>query len=471
MKILNNSCSKIILLILLIGGNFSCKDFLEVGLPKTEVVSKAVFENEATATAAMLSIYGSFMQSSGTSIGASLYLGQAADELISYAAPPFSNYYKNELDPLSNNEFWKPYYDAIYRANVVIEGIDASTTLSTSVKDQLKGEALFVRAFFHFYLFNLFGDIPYLISTDYKINNVAPRMSPDVVYTHLIEDLKLAKQLLTDKFPDAANQPGLERVRPNKTAAQAMLARIYLYRKDWVNASIEASSILTNTATYELLSDLNNVFKKNSKEAIWQMMSSDKLNYTNGYEGYNFILNAPPGPFGSSSVSLSDYVWNSFEDNDKRKANWVGTFMNFHYPFKYKVKAVGQPVSEYSMVIRLAELYLIRAEALAEQGKLSEAIADLDAIRSRAGVLKIAETQPDVEKAELLSLIYHERQVELFTEWGHRWLDLKRTEQTENVLKPVKGAAWQSTDQLFPIPKSQMDNSPAFKGKQNPGYN
>jgi starch-binding outer membrane protein, SusD/RagB family len=471
MKILNIPLALIVAFILFVGGSFSCKEFLDVGLPKTEVISKAVFENPATATSAMLSVYGSFMQTSATSMGSSVYLGQAADELISYATPPFSNYYRNDLVALTNNEFWKPYYDAIYRANIVLEGVENSPSLTEDLKNQLKGEAVFVRAFFHFYLFNLFGDVPYLTTADYKVNNLAPRMSREIVYSHIVEDFKMAKTLLTDKFPNAANQPSVERVRPNRVAAQAMLARTYLYMKEWEKAGLEANDIIQNTSTYELLNDLNLVFKKNSKETIWQLMSSDQINYTNGYEGYSFILNAAPGPFGSSSVSLSDQVWNSFEANDKRKTNWVGTFMNYHYPFKYRVKAIAQPITEYSMVIRLAEIFLIRAEALAEQNKLAEAIQDLDAIRGRAGISKIAETRPEIQKAELLSVIYHERQVELFTEWGHRWLDLKRTDRADVVLKPIKGASWQTTDRLFPIPKAQMDNSPAFRGAQNPGYN
>lgn len=447
-----------------------CRKFLDVGNPVTETPSKTVFGNENSATAAMLSIYGEFMKNSASSIGASLYLGQSSDEFRSYGFPPLSNYYANNLTAIDNNDFWSTYFIIIYRCNAVLEGVEQSGSLAQGVKNQLKGEALFARAFFHFYLVNLFGDVPYISTTGYIENNAAPRMPVREVYKKIIADLIQARDLLGDGFPDAGNKPGTERVRPNKAAAQAMLARCYLYMGNWEDAQAQASAVIGNTVTYRLLSDLNEVFKKNSREAIWQMMPSDPVN-TNGFEGYSFILTAPPGPIGQVSTALSDNLLNAFEPGDKRRSDWVGTFQTFRYPFKYKVKALSQPSTEYSMVIRLAELYLIRAEAWAQLNRLSEAVSDLDMIRDRAGLALLSRIHPGITQADLLDAVYRERQLELFGEWGHRWLDLKRTGRADAVLKPIKGNNWQSTDQLFPIPKAQIDYSPAYNGQQNPGYN
>lgn len=448
----------------------SCKKFLDVGSPVTETSSKEIFANDNSATAAMLGVYGEFMKNGNLSIGASMFLGQSADEFRSYAIAPVSNYYTNNLNAIDNNDFWTAYYTSIYRCNAVLEGVGKSATLSTAIRNQLSGEALFMRAFLHFYLVNLFGDIPYIATTDYKQNNLSPREPKQIVYQNIITDLEKAKTFLGDGFPDAAGKPSVERVRPNRTAAETMLARVYLYIGEWDKAQTLASSVLSKSSVYQLLPDLNEVFKKNSKEAIWQMMPSDAVN-SNGFEGYSYILTAPPGGLGRFTFALSDQLFNAFESGDKRKINWTGNYLAFRYPFKYKVNVLSQPTTEYSMVIRLAEVYLIRAEASARLEKLSQAISDLDMIRVRAGLVRIADTNPSIGQQSLLEVILHERQVELFSEWGHRWLDLKRTGQADKILGPIKGQNWQLTDQLFPIPKAQIDYSPAYIGAQNPGYN
>ena len=119
------------------------------------------------------------------------------------------------------------------------------------------------------------------------------------------------------------------------------------------------------------------------------------------------------------------------------------------------------------MVLRLAEQYLIRAEAKAYQDKLTDAIQDLDIIRNRAGLSLIGDTNPSISKNDFLLAIEQERKVEMFSEWGHRWLDLKRTERAGQILGALK-PDWQDTDQLYPIPNSERLVNPRLT--QNPGY-
>ncbi len=113
-------------------------------------------------------------------------------------------------------------------------------------------------------------------------------------------------------------------------------------------------------------------------------------------------------------------------------------------------------------------MYLVRAEARAQQNKLAESIADVDAIRGRAGLPLIQNTNPGIGQSGLLNAIAQERRIELFAEWGHRWLDLKRTDKTDIVLGPLKGSNWQPTDVLYPIPASEITNDIYLI--QNPGY-
>nr|WP_308199398.1 RagB/SusD family nutrient uptake outer membrane protein [Chitinophaga sedimenti] len=128
--------------------------------------------------------------------------------------------------------------------------------------------------------------------------------------------------------------------------------------------------------------------------------------------------------------------------------------------------------SEYSVLLRLAEQYLIRAEARVKQDKVSQAIDDLDMIRNRAGLSLIKITNPTITKDDLIEAIFEERQLELFTEQGHRWLDIKRLGKVDAVMMAVssfKGITWDTRKQLWPLPFSDTQNGTNLD--QNPSYN
>ena len=171
-------------------------------------------------------------------------------------------------------------------------------------------------------------------------------------------------------------------------------------------------------------------------------------------------------------VCLSPQLVELFDHTDERKQKWVGSFTGtedtFYYPYKYKVKySTTGDATEYSMLLRLAEQYLIRAEARAKMGEVNGAVADLDQIRTRAGLTSIASLNPSITPQALTDSIAKERRRELFTEWGHRWLDLKRWGTADEVLAPQK-TLWLVADQLYPIPEQELINNPNLT--QNPGY-
>jgi hypothetical protein len=460
----------IFIAILLLSSAISCKKFIDVDPPLTQLLTPDVFNNDNTATAALTSIYA--QMSSLSTI--STITGLSSDEFIYYGTPPYTNVYLNSLiasdaDGLTNF-LWKPQYEYIFQANSVIEGLEANSDVSAAVKQQLLGEAKFVRAFWHFYLVNLYGDIPIVTTTDYKKNLNAGRSSQTVVYAQIISDLKEAKELLSKNFVGPDNTPTSERVRPTKWAAMALLARAYLFIDDYTNAEAEATSVINNTATFSIVQDLNMVFQKNSNEAIWQILPPSDITGYNTDEGNQFILKSTPN--SSNGVSLSNQLLMVFERDDKRKLNWVGKFTDeitnsdYYFPYKYKIQT-GSDLSEYSMVLRLAEQYLIRSEARTQLGRLNEAIDDLNVIRIRAGLPGTTA----ISQLELLSAVAHERQVELFSE-GYRWLDLKRTNKVDEVMEnvtPLKGGgSWKSYQQLYPIPTVDIQNS--INVKQNPQY-
>jgi hypothetical protein len=356
--------------------------------------------------------------------------------------------------------------------------VQKSSNLTPSIRNQILGEAKFVRAFIFYYLVNLYGDIPLAISTDWAINSSLPRAPKAQVYAQIVSDLLDAQSLLNENYLDGTLlKITKDRLRPTKWAAAALLARIYLFMGDYANAELQASIIINNSSLYSL-PNLNSTFLKNSNEAIWQLQPTVASHNTE--DAWIFII--PPTGLtdvaGSSSgypVYLSNYLLNSFEIGDMRKNLWIdSTVINtttYYYPFKYKSATLDAPLTEYLMVLRVGEQYLIRSEARAQQNNLGGAIADLDKIRQRAQLPLVANTNPGISKADLLNKILHERQVELFSEWGHRWLDLKRTDVIDAVMKTVtvlKGGEWNSYKQFYPILVTDIQKDANLN--QNPGY-
>jgi starch-binding outer membrane protein, SusD/RagB family len=326
----------------------------------------------------------------------------------------------------------------------------------------LEGEARFVRAFAYFYLVNLYGDVPIILSTNYRDNQLAARDPIAEVYSQIIDDLEVAAELVGSNYING------ERTRVNEHAVTALLSRVYLYLEDWQQAETLSTRLINETSMYELPNELNEVFLANSKEAIWQISPIGGGQLTNTNEGYIFIID-PIFSFLAAFQLEQEFI-ELFGESDKRYLNWIGyhSGRNAFFAHKYKVwNSNAYPITEYSMVLRLAEQYLIRAESRARRGDLSGSIDDLDKIRERAGLDLIAESNPDITQQELLLKIFEERRKELFGEWGHRWLDLKRTGRAGEVLG-TNNPNWEATDIWYPIPEEERRKNPNLS--QNPGY-
>jgi hypothetical protein len=454
-----------------------CRKLVEVDAPITNPTSASLYTSDAKAASVLTSIYdrmsGNVPTFAQGQNGISFFAGLSADELETYptVSSDLMAVYTNSPSA-KQTSIWKDLYKYIYVANAAIEGIEKSTGgMTDSVKNRLTGEAKFMRAFLHFYAINLYGDAPLITSTDYRANAMASRTPKADVYKQIIVDLKDAENLLNNNYVTPTGAITTERVRPNKGAAIALLARTYLYTGDWENAEAEATKVIDNTAMYGLITDPDKVFLKNSKEALWQLQPV--LNGYNSYDGYIFIRTTTPNALEPASLR-ADFL-NNFEAGDKRKTAWVDSItvssVKYYFPSKYNVKGgtISTPVTEYQTIMRLAEVYLIRAEARAQQSNVSGAQADLNVIRTRA--LLGGTTAGD--KTSLLAAVEHERQIELFTEWGHRWLDLKRTgkiDEVMSVVTPLKGGTWNTNMQLYPIPGNEIILNPNLQ-PQNPGYN
>lgn len=440
----------------------ACESFVEINPPKNTLISETVFNDVATVESAFANIYYKMREQGLVSgnFGLSIHMGSYSDELDYYGTNISALQVYNHTISASNEtvtNWWQQAYNLIYAANDILEGITNTSDLTEADQEKFKGQALFIRAYLHSFLVALYGDIPYITTTDYIENNAVSRMSVNSVYENLVNDLTSAINFLDDTDTTG------ERVIPNQSAAIALLARTYLYTEDWEKAEAMASMLINSR---ELESDITKVFLKESTETVWQFKPGG-ASIENTQEGQALIITFVP----TQGYALTDKLINAFEPEDLRYAHWVGSITSsdglttLHFAHKYKETINTTTLSlEYSIIFRLAEQYLIRAEARAHLGNISGAQLDLNTIRNRAGLSNTTATSKDA----LLDAILKERQVELFTEHGHRWFDLKRTGLASEILQAVK-TNWQETQILLPLPDTELLVNPNLK-PQNLGY-
>ncbi|HRN55429.1 MAG TPA: RagB/SusD family nutrient uptake outer membrane protein [Agriterribacter sp.] len=454
-----NICLIILICLLTSVGELSCKKLIGVDPPPNELVTSSVFKDSTSAVSAVRGIYIEMINVSTVlqfgNGGITLYTALSADELyptLNYDAESefFHNYISRENG--INAGLWIQAYKIIYNANACITGLSQSE-LPEQLKLRLLCDARLVRAFIYFHLVQLYGDVPYVTSIQFEDNSKMPRILESDILRNIEQELDSVIPLMT------GNETG--KITPNRYTAMALLARLYLYEKKWQQAEHTASLII-DSGNYALEPFLQNTFRSQSSETIWHLPAMQPDYET--AEAYTFIPGSPDYP---PAYAVSAPLLAAFENNDLRKRNWLDSLTvdgdTFYYPYKYTIGYDGNNSSEEPYVIfRLAEQYLIRSEAKAHQNKIAEALSDLNLIRSRAGLSPI----DLADQSLLLTSILKERRTELFCEWGQRWFDLKRTDNTM-LLFPFK-PNWQESAALYPIPYSEIQLNPFLS--QNPGY-
>ncbi len=458
MKIQHTILTSFILVAL---ASISCKKLIEIPPnPPTQLPQSQVFKDSADIMSAIAGVYMNFKVTTGNGQNIfggmqTQYLGCASDELSnSYGNTFMTNTYI--ATDATAGSFWSSAYQNIYYVNACLTGIGATNAVSDSLKQALLGELKVVRAMNYFYLVNLYNEVPIVTSTDFNANANLPRSSIDSVYGLIISDLTDARKVLKQVYPSDGT------ARPNLYTADALLARVYLYRKQYAQADAMASEVI-GSHLYSLPA-LKSVFTQGSTEAIWQLPALGVSGKGQTAEASAFV---PSSVYSAPQWQVTVYLLDSMEIADQRKAAWIGSLTvsgkTYQYPAKYKNRAdTAKPVEGYVM-FRLAEQYLIRAEALAQQGKTDSALSDLDAVRNRAGL----PNSTAVASGDILNAVMHERQIEFFIEWGHRWFDLRRTGELNAVIGKIK-TGWNPAAATLPVPASERQNDPYLS--QNAGY-
>ncbi|MCW2498310.1 RagB/SusD family nutrient uptake outer membrane protein [Jatrophihabitans sp.] len=456
-----------------------CKKFLDVPLPTDQIAAQGVFDNDVSVAAVATGIFFDMVNNSYVAGGSGIGFcsGLYTDELTSIQTNPLGftiPFYTDNITDANTAGTWSGLYRQISSCNIAIEGINGSKALIVN-KNQYLGEIYATRAWLYFNLVNLYGGVPLALVSDYRITNALFRSTPAQVYAQIIADAKTAASLLPADFRDGTGATTASRARPNKYMAETILARAYLYTKDWTNAEAQATAIINNTALFKLMPPAQTFIVAGNTETIWGLAPTGSgfvLDYNVYNGGMPAVITSPQTILTYDAVAcLSDAQRNVFDSGDLRFINWVRATLdkntNTTYNFSNKNKSSVNGV-EANVIARLAEIYLIRAEARAQQNNVPGAQADLNVIRTRAGL----PNTPAATQSDLLAATENERRCELFSESGHRFFDLKRTGKIDmvmNVTAPLKGGTWAGFKQLWPISSSDVSLDPNLV--QNPGYN
>lgn len=438
----------------------SCESFLIIKPAPQLMQSGNVFTTRQTAESAVDGIYAYIRASSPSFLNGipSIYCGLASDELkVSAASELFSPFYENALQSdnrVISGQVWDIAYQTIYRCNAILEQLGNSVALSVETRNTLTGEMKMVRALHYFYLIGLFGDVPHVLSTEYSRNATLGRSPVAEIWAQIITDLEDAKRLLPESYR------GGGKTRPNKWTAASLLSRVYLYAGEYTDAEAVSSSVISS-GVYQLEPNVLSVFTINNSETIWEIAPPN--NFGNTSEAAVFL---PPNSGVLPPVLLYPEFESLFHTFDARRA-WIGggaieNGQGVMHPYKYR-QLQYDPVGEYLVVLRLAEQYLIRAEARIHMSDMKGARTDINTLMMRAGI----DTLTTVDDNLLMEILREERRKELFSEWGHRWFDLGRWGIRDDVLRQLK-PGWTTTSSLFPIPQEQLLYNPNMI--QNPGY-
>ncbi|HEY3405159.1 MAG TPA: RagB/SusD family nutrient uptake outer membrane protein, partial [Ohtaekwangia sp.] len=423
----------------------SC-DVLDVK-PQSAIKAEDAFKDKAGIEKGILGAYTSFQSLSYYGRSYLIFSDLSADNL---AHPPdataleYAQVDNNAILPENGSidGIWASAYEGINNANYVIAKVPSMADMTDEEKNKALGELYFIRALNHFNLLNYFGGVPIKTTPSFGTAGLdVPRDAVADVYNQIVEDLTFAEENLDESSV---------KVRASRYAATALLARVYLYMGEYDLAKQKATEVIE--ADYSII-DYAAVFADGSAESIFEIDFTE-LN-RNRIAEYNF----PKTLNGRREVAPTISSLEEYEDDDLRYEATIAFAGSLPYPVKYDDLSKG---ADNVIVLRLAEMYLIRAEAETNlEGDMDAIQDDINVIRTRAG---LDDTEADTYPTLLLA-IEHERRVEFAFE-GHRWFDLVRTDRALAVLPGLE-----SVDQtLFPIPLSEITTNTNPGMKQNDGY-
>jgi len=428
----------------------SCKKFLSVE-PKDYVSDANTIFDKASAQTALRGTYRALADNS--------YYGERFVEVGFWAGGDWINKTTGGAANIVNQNFraddayfenvWSAIYSTINSANNVISKVPLveDVGLDDSLRNNIIGQAYFLRALSYFDLIRSWGGVPLVLVPSTSAtggNSTVARSSIEDSWAQVESDLDSAFQLLSYT---------VNRVIATKYTVVALRARLHLYKKEWAEAEKDATVLIENNQDYTLLSPYNSWFGQQNEESIFELEFSEQNPIT------IYAEMQIPANSGAYRYAPSQTLVNLLTDQtigggrSELVAKNVQAGITTWYGNLYTKK------TDPTYVLRIAEQYLIRAEARTEQGvDLSGALKDLNVVRERAGLKDVSYKT----KSEILQAIFDERRVEFALE-PFRWFDLARTGNAVSILDIPNYKL------VFPIPSTEITLNPNLV--QNPGYN
>lgn len=488
---------------------WSCKkDFIDLQ-PISDMNAGNFYKTEQDMNQAVMSPYASLRNLYNQPL---IYVGEIRSDNTTFSWVPGNSKDMTSIDNfgdvlLSDNanilNVWNNSYNTILRSNIVLDKIDAVPFRDEALKAQYKAEARFLRALMYFYLVRVFGDVPKVeheltLQEAYAIG----RTPTEEIYNFIVEDLQFAEANLPASYAD------VDKGRVTVGGAKGLLAKVYMSMAGYplkkgapYYALAEAKALeIINMSQYSLVPDYKAVFdvtKKNSTESLFEVQykkggtntgSPWNNDFAPRFSNREVVLVGDKGGFNAPTPAMSM----AYEPGDPRKAlsmsdGYVssanGQFINEKYVKKYYDVSFNNSDNDNNWIeLRLADIYLLYAEALIRQSKQQDgALTYLNKIRERArnSTEATADILPDytsfASDTDFLQAIEKERRIELAFE-NHRWFDLVRTERAKEVMMAEQQeqngfnpANWSDNMLLYPIPLQVIQSNPEKIG-QNPGY-
>ncbi|MEN8138405.1 MAG: RagB/SusD family nutrient uptake outer membrane protein [Bacteroidota bacterium] len=468
----------------------SCTKFLELE-PVSITTTENSYDSAEDFEAALIAVYS--LLHSEYFIWDNILLSDVRSDNC-YAGPPddVDIFAYDQLTIEANNSRvflnWSDFYKGISRANLIIQKIGRVNGFDGDRKNEIIGEAKFLRALFYFQLTKLYGGVPIVKDMgSIELNEIqVPRNTEREVYDFIVKDLENASVLLPVTFQPIDG-------RATKGAADALLAKAWAQRsnRDYLKVIEYCDKVIESTAGYSLLSDYRSLFdgeNYNNSESIFEIQYLVG-NSTQGNWGPQLFL--PPSITGDhwrKYATPSVNLVNAFiEKQDTirfeasiiwEKVSWIDEYWSPSYklsevPFVYKQKhADGWHSGDQFYLLRLADILLLKAEAMAYMGEGDMGRSILNKIRNRAGL-----TDTNVLDDDLLKAIIEERRLELAFE-GHRWDDMVRNGIVVSTMNHVQELNRINSEYveynmehnkiLLPIPLQEIERNQ--KLEQNPGY-
>ncbi len=457
----------------------SCDDFLKED-PKDRIATSNFYKTEQDAISAVNAIYGHLNSQSYDTYGGVYHstfwvtMGLASDEMLNNQAGQVA------LDQLSSFTYgpdnqaiydvWKQHYKAITLSNIAIERIPP-IQMDETLKARLINEAKFLRGLLYFDMVRMFGRIPLLT---HEIEPLTPEAAEvDDIYAQIITDLEAAENL------PAGQADG--RARATQGAAKALLAKVYLTRKEYDLALAKTQEVI-DMGLYELWDNFADIYKIQNRglgEAIFSVSFGDAGGKITFWEVSQFHVRLLPTALMNAGITTNTLGWQvptpdlaaAYEAGDERAAATVFnafnetvngtaynvTFDKYYFRKYWDVTVPGEFEAKQSNqdypLLRYADVLLMHAEALNELGQTDEALGYLNMVRERAGLDDLS----GLSKEQFIDALLNERRLEFPAE-GHRWFDLVRFGKLESAVPLAKpGIVPDARHNLFPIPQRERE--------------